>query len=456
MSKLPSQAECRKLAERALGFAKVEDAAVSLVFEQSSNTRFANNEVTTSGATESISVVVSATQENRTGRVSLNETSDAALEAAVRRAEELAAVLPPDPEYVGPLPPQKYLDITAFDEATAGFGAPERVTGVRAVVEPAAKEGLNSSGFFSNGQSVRCVANRAGNFGWFRSTSASFTATVRTADGTGSGWAEDSSWRASEVEADALAARALQKSRDSANPKALEPGDYTVILEPAAVAGLLGFLGFGMSARAAEEGRSFFSKKGGGTLVGEKLFHDTVMIRSDPSDPRRPGAPWGGGGFGGGGGGGFGGGGAEVGLANMPFTWVKNGVLQNLWYDRYWARKNDREPTPPPTNVIVEGGDGTLESLIASTERGLLVTNFWYIRSVNQQTLQLTGLTRDGLWLVENGKIQHPVVNFRFNESPAVVLSNVLGMSRSVRAGNMVVPAIKTGEFTFSSLSDAV
>ena len=452
---LPNEKECRRIAERALSYARVEEASVSLTFAGASNTRFANNEITTSGQTDSIGVVVSATRETRTGRVSLNEVSDAALERAMRRAEELAERLPPDPEHVGPLPRQTYPAIKAWDEPTARTGAAARVPGVRAVVEPAARDGLNSSGFFSNEGSVRCVANKAGNFGWHRATDASFSATVRTADGTGSGWAEDSSWRIAEVDSPALAARALDKARRSANPQPLEPGEYTVILEPAAVAGLLGFgVTFALSARAAEEGRSYFSKQGGGTLLGQKLFHESVTLRSDPQDARRPGSPWGGGG-GGGGGGGFGGGGGEP-LAAGPMTWIEKGVLTNLWYDRYWARKNDREPTPPPSNLVLEGGRESIESLITSTERGLLVTNFWYIRSVNPQTLQLTGLTRDGLWLIEKGKISHSVMNFRFNESPAVVLQNVAGMTPAVRTGNAVLPGIKATSFTFSSQSDAV
>jgi predicted Zn-dependent protease len=137
-------------------------------------------------------------------------------------------------------------------------------------------------------------------------------------------------------------------------------------------------------------------------------------------------------------------------------TWIDKGVVKNLWYDRYWAKKNDRQPTPSPSNLVLEGGNETIESLIASTERGLLVTNFWYIRSVNPQTLQMTGLTRDGLWLIEGGKISRPVMNFRFNESPAVVLQNVVGMTPPVRTGNAVLPAIKATNFTFSSQSDAV
>ena len=453
---LPTEKECRQIADRALGFAPTGEASVALGFTAGSNTRFANNEITTSGAAEGISVVVSVTRDARTGRVSLNETGDAALERAMKRADELAKVLPADPEYVGPLPKQSYLAIAAYDEPTARFTAADRLPGVRAVVGPAAEAGMNSSGFFLNGGAVSCIANKAGNFGYHRATDASFSATVRAADGTGSGWAEDSAVRVKDVDAPDLAGRALRKAKTSAQPKALDPGDYTVILEPAAVADLIGQnLGFSLAARAAEEGRTFFSKKGGGTLIGEKVFHESVTVKSDPSDSRRPGLPWGGVGFGGGGGGGFGGGG-EIGLAARPITWVENGVLKNLSYDRYWAKKADKEPTPAANNLIVEGGKETLESLIASTEKGLLVTHFWYIRVVNPQTLQMTGLTRDGLWLIENGKITRPVMNFRFNESPAVVLSNVLGMTPAVRSGNAVMPAIKAANFTFSSLSDAV
>jgi predicted Zn-dependent protease len=450
---LPNEKECRSIAARALGFARVDDASVLLDYRTGSNTRFANNEVTTSGASDSVNVVVSATRDGRTGRVTLNETSDAALERAVRRAEELAELAPPDPEYVGPLPPQKYAAIRAWDAATEKLDAASRIPGVRAVVEPSARESMNSSGFFTSGASATCVANKAGNFGYHRATSASFSATVRTADGTGSGWADGISHRVADVDAKSIATRALDKARTSVNPQALEPGDYTVILEPAAVAGLMGFaLAAALSARTVEEGRSFFSKQGGGSLLGEKLFHESVSLRSDPTDARRPGTAWGGGGGGGGGAGA----GADSALATGRVQWIDKGVLQNLWYDRFWANKRDREPTPFPNNLVLEGGKETLQSLIAATERGLLVTNFWYIRSVNPQTLQVTGLTRDGLWLVENGKVTRPIMNFRFNESPAVMLANVLGMTAAVRSGNMVVPAIKAANFTFSSRSDAV
>jgi len=459
MTPLPGEKECRKLAERALGMTRVADASVSLTFGSESNTRFANNEITTSGAATTQGVVVGVTREGRTGRVSLNETTDSALESALHRAEEIAGFMPADPEYLGPLPPQRYLSIPSYDEPTAALDAARRLAGVRAVVEPAAREGLSASGFYTSGASVQCVANRAGNFGWHRASAASFSATARTADGTGSGWAQGTSHRMGALDAASLASQALAKARTSASPKALDPGDYTVILEPAAVADLLGFnFTTALSARAAEEGRSYFSKRGGGTLVGEKLFSDQVTLRSDPSDARRPGTPWVGATSpaGGGGGGGFGGGPIDTGLAAGPATWIEKGVVRQLAFDRYWASRAGREPTPPPTQLVLEGGKRSLEDLIASTDRGLLVTHFWYIRVVNPQTLQLTGLTRDGVWLIERGKIVHPVMNFRFNESPAVLLLNVLGMTPAVRVGNLVVPAIQASNFTFSSLSDAV
>ena len=283
---------------------------------------------------------------------------------------------------------------------------------------------------------------------------------MRTPDGAGSGWAEDTSWKIGEIQAAALAARAVQKSKDSLGARPVEPGDYTVILEPAAVAGLLGFnFATALAARNAEEGRSFFSKKGGGTLVGEKIFHESVTLKSDPADPRRPGQPWAGGGGGGGTNfifGGFATGAGDFGMAAGPMTWIEKGVLKNLAYDRYWAQKSGHAPTPPAANLVLEGGAETMESLIASTDRGLLVTNFFYIRVVNPQTMQLTGLTRDGVWLIENGKIARPVTNLRFNESPGVLLANVLGMTKAERSGNAVVPAIKASAFTFSSQSDAV
>ncbi|HUR37701.1 MAG TPA: metallopeptidase TldD-related protein, partial [Terriglobales bacterium] len=268
--------------------------------------------------------------------------------------------------------------------------------------------------------------------------------------GRGSGWASADSNKLSDIPHADLAKVAAEKSVLSQNPRKLDPGKYTVILEAAAVRELLPLIAGAFNARAAEEGRSFFSKRGGGTRIGEKLFSDKVTLRSDPFDPRNPGLPWGGGG-------GFGGGGG--GASSLPaakMTWIENGVVKNLSYNRYWAQRKNVAPTPGLGSIILEGEDNSLADLIKSTEKGLIVTHFWYIRTVNPQTIQNTGLTRDGVFMIENGKITYPVNNFRWNESPANLLANVEMMSRPKRVSGMLLPDMRIRDFNMSSISDAI
>jgi hypothetical protein len=215
------------------------------------------------------------------------------------------------------------------------------------------------------------------------------------------------------------------------------------------------------------------TKKGGGTLLGETLFSEKITARTDPFDARNPGLPWngnilteipniGGAFFG------LAGGGAMVGnyLPAQKVTWIDKGVVKNLAYDRYWAKQKDTDPTPGAgSNLVIEGEDHSLDDLIASTDRGLLITRFWYIRTINPQTVQVTGLTRDGVFVIEKGRIAYPVRNFRRNETPARALQNVEMLSRvesvpgfggAGAGGVTVVPAMKIRNFPVSSLSEAV
>jgi len=210
-------------------------------------------------------------------------------------------------------------------------------------------------------------------------------------------------------------------------------------LEPLAAKDMLENLVRGFDARSADEGRSFMSKKGGGTRLGEQLFNEQVNIYSDPFHPELPGATWSG-----------------DGRPQEKTVWVDKGVVKNLSYTRFWAQKQNVKSIPPARQVIMEGGTASLEELIKGTEKGILVTRFWYIRSVDPQTLLLTGLTRDGTFYIENGKIMFPIKNFRFNESPIIMLNNVEALGKAQRSGNMIVPPMKIRDFTFSSLSDAV
>ena len=450
--------QAKELSGRILALSKVDECEVTLLDDESSHTRFAANDVTTSGTSRGVTITITSRGGAKSGTATTNETDPEALKKAVARSEELMAVAPADPEFVEGLGPQKYQTVdAAWNEETAKAGADERAAGVRAALEAGRGKSLEASGFFETQTVGAAIANKKGLFGFHRSTRASWSATMRTADGTGSGWAGFGSPKFGNIVAPELVERAAKKAASAANPRELEPGRYTVILEPQAVADLLGGLGFTLSARAADEGRSYFSKPGGGNRIGETLFSDSVSLASDPFDARIPARPWvGGGGFGGGGGGFGGGGGSIWGLPARRVPWIEKGVVKSLSVDRYWAKKTSQEPVPFSGSLVMQGGTGSVDDLVAKTDRGLLVTRFWYIRTVNPQTLQLTGLTRDGVWLVEGGKIVGPVNNFRFNESPSNLLKNVEAMSAAVSTGSVVVPAIKARDFNFSSKSDAV
>ncbi|HSK03504.1 MAG TPA: metallopeptidase TldD-related protein, partial [Kofleriaceae bacterium] len=273
--------------------------------------------------------------------------------------------------------------------------------------------------------------------GW---TAAELTCTARTADGTGSGWAGTASNRAADVDAAALAKVAVDKAMRSARPARLDPGRYTVVLEPAAVAGLLGFLTGSLDARRADEGRSFFAKPGGATRIGDRLFPETITLRSDPSDPQLAVPPF-----------------DREGLALQPATWVDKGTVRALSYGRYWAKRQGKPATGQPAGWILDGGAASREQLIKGVARGVLITRFWYMRWLDPKALLVTGLTRDGVFRIENGAIAGPVNNFRFNESPVQMLARCDALSAPVLTeDNRRAPALRTHDFHLASISEAV
>lgn len=453
--------QAKQLVEKVLSFSKADNCEVTVGALDLAQTRFAANSITTSGKSSGVAINISSTKDRRTGTIATNEASDESLRAAVARAEELASFAPQDPEYIEPLAPQKYPETSSFDEATSRAAQPEMLPGIKTAIEGAEKQKLNAAGYFELETESLALGNQRGNFAYAQRTDAEFSVTARTPDGTGSGWASAESVRMSGLDAPGTARVAIEKSVLSQKPRPIEPGKYTVVLEPAAVSGLMLFLFGGFDARAAEEGRSLLTRKGGGTRLGEKLFSEKITARTDPFDPRQNGLPWSGNietALGGTGQLFFGGGDdAASFIPAEKITWIENGVVKNLGYTRYWAQQKNVKPTANPgTRLVIDGEDHSLDDLIASTERGLLVTHFWYVRFVNPQTVQLTGLTRDGLFWIEKGKISHPVMNLRWNESVATVLANVEMLGRPVRSNNRVVPAMKVRDFTFSSVSDAV
>lgn len=434
--------QAERLAEQILSFSTYPECAVDITVEEELNLRFANNGVTTSGLSTVPAITISSTREGRTGAVQTASFAAAELKAAVKRSEELAALAPENPEHVPPLPRQDYPAVDHFDEATAASRSAALAPPVKAIVEAAAKSKLVAAGFFVRTASAQAVANKAGLFGYGRTTEAQLSTTIRTPEGTSSGWAGQPAVRLGEIEGAPLAERAIGKCLKWRKPARLEPGRYTVVLEPAAACNLVGLLRF--DARGAEQGQTFLSKKGGGTRLGEKMFPELVTLRSDPFHARLPSVPW-----------------SRELIPARKIAWIERGVVENLDYGRYWAQKAGKEPTPGPGSYVLDGTGESIEELVKTVDRGLLVTRLWYLRVVNPQTLQVTGLTRDGLFLIEKGEIAQPVMNFRFNESPVRLLENAQRLGRPVAAssfegGTMVVPAMVASEFQFTSLSDAV
>jgi predicted Zn-dependent protease len=437
--------EAQKLAEKILSYSKFPECEISIDGNEDAFVRFANNGLTTSGLVRQQQISISSTKDRKTGNTSVNQIDDKSLRDAVARSEEMAEIALPNEEHVPSLPPQHYPEIDRLDPTTASARSPELIVHARNVIDAARSKSLVAAGFVQRSARANAIASKTGLFGYSASADSSLTATARTPAGDGSGWASQPAIRFAELDSSGVARRAVEKCLASRGAKRIEPGKYTVVMEPAAVAALVGYFGFALNARAAEEGRSFLSKDGGGTRVGEKMFPDIINLRSDPTIASIPARPWG--------------------FDRLPVqavTWIDAGVVTNLRYDRFWAMQKNRQPSPPEANMILDGQPNAIDDLIAATDRGLLITHFWYIRFVNPKTMQLTGLTRDGLLLIENGKITGPVMNLRFNESPVRLLQNAKMLGRPERvqedevSDDLLVPPLQATEFTFSSVSDAV
>jgi predicted Zn-dependent protease len=441
-----SEAEGKQLVERALGLSRAEDAQVSLVATQAGHLRLARNSPSTSGQYSDHTLSVRSTFGKKSASATVNQLDDASLRALVERSEQLARLAPEDPERMPDLGAQSYPNVAAYDAELSSAGPAQMVAGSATCLERARAAGLVAAGFSEATDRATWIGNRRGLAAYHRMTEAGFSTTMRTPSGDGSGWAAGGGNSVRDIDHDRCAEQAIGKARRSVGSRPLEPGKYVTVLEPACVASLMQLLLFSLNARSADEGRSFFSEPGGKTKLGQQLFSESVSIHSDPSAAVAPGAPF-----------------ATDGQPQRPRAWIEQGRLENFACERYWAEQRGREAVPAPSNLIMSGGKGSLEELIASTERGVLITSLWYIRFLDPRTLRFTGLTRDGVFWLENGQISHPVSNFRWNDSPISVLQKVEAMSQSVRASprdgsasNLWVPALRVKEFELSSVSDAV
>lgn len=428
--------EIEALLRSALGRVTLGEAEAGFQHDTLLATRFGDNAITQNTAATTERVTIDVIHDGRHGSASTNTLDDDALAAAARRAEAIARHAPPDPEHVALPGPQAYpATPPAFFEDTDAV-TPQAVAGdVGVVVARARAAGYTASGLFQASTHAHAVANTHGLFAHHAHTAVDFSTTIHGPNG--SGKAEQSRNAYGRVDVARLADTAVANAALAQDPRPLPPGDYTVIFEPLAVGELLAFLAWTLSARDAAEGTTPFA----GTL-GTQLFGDKVSLSLRLDDPDLPAPPFG-----------------DAGLAMRPTTWVDRGVVRRLHHNRYWAARQGETPDAASWPLFMAGEDRSVDDLVRACPRGLLVKNLWYIRFVDRRSLMLTGMTRDGLFLVEDGQVRHPVKNLRWNESPITFLRNVVGLSRPERVGGWVpamLPAVMSEAFTFTSTTDSI
>ena len=440
-----TQEQTKQICDRVLKYSKADECIVSVGGSRQGNIRFARNAVSTAGLADDTRVQIQVAYGNKQGTTTINEFDDKSLERAVRRAEDLARLAPDNPEFMPSLAKTAFKPSDTYVQATADIDPEYRAQAAAYAIEACRKKNLVSAGFLTDRTMFETVANSNGLFGHQAATSLDFTLTIRTEDGRGSGWSKRSARDVAKFDPREAAEVAIEKAVRSVEAKALEPGRYTVIMEPAATSDLLVFMMNGFDARNTDEGRSFLSKQGGKNRLGDKLFDQQVNIWTDPWDKDVPVLPW-----------------DDNMLPRERIALVKDGRINALDYSRFWAKKQGQRAVGTAGNIIMGGTNKSTEELIASTKKGVLVTRTWYIRMVDPQSVALTGLTRDGTFYIENGKIKHPIKNFRFNESPISMLNNIEEIGRPAVIGgdearySMLIPAMKVRDFNFTSLSDAV
>jgi predicted Zn-dependent protease len=448
---LLTETAARTICEKLLSYVDADDAVVNVNSENYGHLRFAANAFTTSGARENVTVGVTVWINGKRGSATTNEIDDDSLKSNVKLAEQLARISPVDREYMPSLGKQTYKPVDGYAEATSTISVTSRAKTINDAIAACERAKVIGAGFHQARGNAGASATKNGNFIYDRSSLVSLGMTARTPDGTSSGYFLRNHFDATKLDTARVANEAIRKALDSRNPRVLEPGVYPAILEAQAVVDLVGQLAFSFDARSAEEGRSPFSAPGGKTKVGQKIFDERLNIYSDPWHPELPGSKS-----------------AQGGLPAEKIYLVRNGVLENLVYSRYWAKQKGKEPTPGPVNSIIESSAPavSVDDMIKSMDRGILLGRFWYIRGVDPRTALQTGLTRDGIWYIEKGKIHYPVKNFRFNQSVIQLLApgNIEMIGKPERVGNSegqggnsaLLPALKVKEFNFSSQSEAV
>jgi predicted Zn-dependent protease len=435
--KLTSRDEFRFLAEVVLKRSTGDHTLIALYDQHSGTTRFANNRIVQNVDTRRGSLSVTVTFGRRHGTASTTDYTAGAIQEAVTRATQIAHLSPDDPEHLPPVEPQQYLTPPTTRAETAAAGPARRLEYTNEAIGQCRMENLAAAGIVSSSIATVGVAASTGLFAHEERTDARFSLTVQAGEATGWGAAAHRSIDHLRVQERTLTA--INKAKRGLEVRELPPGRYTVILEPAAVAGLWSSLLWTLDAKSYEKGTSALSGKLSQPIVDKRL-----TLRNMPGHEDLLGI-------------GF----TADGLPTVASDWIAEGVLTQLSYDRFTAKVRGigKIPTLDAPCLFGTGPSlPTLQELIKNTERAILVTNFWYIRTVNPTDLTLTGMTRDGTFLVENGEIVSAVKNFRFHESPLQVFNRIAAFTKPAEAitsetGKLLVPAMTLRDFNFSSVT---
>ncbi|MBE2252898.1 MAG: TldD/PmbA family protein [Myxococcus sp.] len=416
---------------------------VGLESSRRAHVRFSRNGVTTSGEIDEAGLTVSIQLGRQAATSSSNQTDDASIAALVERTARLAQLAPEDPELMPVLGAQPVArNPLAFDPKVDGLDAKARAALVHQALAPGRSLGLSTAGFLFQWSGLVGKASSRGLSRVHPATGLQLTVTARTPSGTGSGRGQFYGRRLQGLDAAAVATTACETARRSENPRRLKPGRYTVVLEPAATAVLAESLWSAMDQRAADEGRSFFSRGEGQSRVDESLLSPLVTLRSDPTSPRTPMLPF-----------------DAEGRALGPQPWITAGRIDALSTSRFWAEKTHRQPVGGHGGFELAAGATPRAKLLEGVRRGVLISRVWYTNWVDGPTLLLTGLTRDGTFLIEDGQVVGPVNNFRFNQSVADAFTRCDALSVEREAANdaeTVTPAMRTHEFLLASVSEAI
>ena len=427
----------RRLADLVLKTSEGDQTFLSLHEASGGTTRFANNQIVQNVNTHRVSLSATVAFGRKQGTATATDFGEEAIRDMVRRATEIARVSPEDPEYMKPLPPQEYVPLDTIRQDTALAGPEKRITYAAEAIQQCQANGFTAAGIVASSVAAVGLAAKTGLFAYESRTEAKFSLTAMGEDA--SGWAANVHRSIDALDVPARTRLAIQKAKLAAKPRELPPGRYTVILEPSAVACLIGPMIWAMDAKSFYKRTSPYEGKLGRLIVDRRL---TLS-----NQPRHPDL--------------LGNGFNSEGLPAEELAWIENGVLKQLRYDRYTAQEHHVHPSPAfdAPYLSGEGPEAAgIDELVRSTPRGILVTNFWYIRDVNPTDMTLTGMTRDGVFLIEDGRIATPLVNFRWHESPFRAFSNVEAFTAPADAVSnenwkMQLPAMKIADFNFSSVT---